>query len=46
MRLTRNEAELGFAYLLGESLSHREEELRPLLAEQWRSLRELRIHGL
>jgi len=35
MQLTRNEAELGFAYMLGESLSHRERELRPILATQW-----------
>jgi hypothetical protein len=32
MLLTRNEVELAFAYVLGQSLSHREEELRRLLA--------------
>jgi hypothetical protein len=35
MQLTRNEVELGFAYVLGESLSHREKDLRPILATQW-----------
>jgi hypothetical protein len=35
MHLTRTEAELAFAYMLGESLSHREKELRPILAAQW-----------
>jgi hypothetical protein len=35
MQLTRNEAELAFASMLGESLSHRDDELRPILATQW-----------
>ena len=35
MQLTRTEAELGFAYLLAESLSHRADGLRQILATQW-----------
>jgi hypothetical protein len=35
MQLTRTEAELAFAYMLGESLSHRESGLQPILATQW-----------
>jgi hypothetical protein len=38
MQLTRNEAELAFAYLLGESLAHREPELRQILARQWHEI--------
>jgi hypothetical protein len=38
MQLTRNEAELAYAFMLGESLSHRENELRELLAAQWHEI--------
>jgi hypothetical protein len=35
MKLTCNEAELGFAYLLAGSLSQRSEGVRKLLVAQW-----------
>ena len=35
MQLTRNQAELAFAWLLGDSLSYRDKALRPILAAQW-----------
>jgi hypothetical protein len=38
MQLTRNEVELAFAFMLGESLSHRENDLRPILATQWHEI--------
>jgi hypothetical protein len=38
MQFTRNEVELAFAFMLGESLAHRENELRPILATQWHEI--------
>jgi hypothetical protein len=38
MQLTRNEVELAFAFMLGESLSHRDNGLRPILAAQWHTV--------
>jgi hypothetical protein len=35
MKLTCNEAELGFAYLLANSLSQRSECVRKFLVAQW-----------
>ena len=35
MQPTCNEAVLGCAFLLGESLSHRDKKLRQILAAQW-----------
>jgi hypothetical protein len=38
MQLTRTEAELGFTYLLAESLSHRSKGIRKILTLQWQEL--------
>ena len=38
MQLTSNEVELAFRHLLAESLSHRPQDIRPMLSAQWQDL--------